>query len=212
LNEVKHQSQEQIPYLETVMNEFSHLSGISQDVVKKTHDVFGRINSGQVSVSKVGEVLADFSHKMNRYLDALEKIQEHLRYIEDIANQTNLLALNAAIEAARAGEAGRGFAVVADEVGKLALNSAQSSQEIAVLVKQAVEEARSAVTAVMDVSQDMSSIERETQATDQMLHRISTALEEQRSSVDQINQNLNNLDQIARSNSAASEEIAATVV
>jgi methyl-accepting chemotaxis protein len=94
----------------------------------------------------------------------------------------------------------------------LALNSAQSSQEIAVLVKQAVEEARSAVTAVMDVSQDMSRIERETQATDHMLQRISSALEEQSTAVDQINQNLNNLDHIARSNSAASEEIAATVV
>jgi len=141
-----------------------------------------------------------------------EKINKITEVIEKIANKTNLLSLNAAIEAARAGEHGKGFAVVADEVGKLALNSAQSSQEIAVLVKQAVEEARSAVTAVMDVSQDMSSIERETQATDQMLQRISTALEEQSSAVDQINQNLNNLDQIARSNSAASEEIAATVV
>jgi methyl-accepting chemotaxis protein len=92
------------------------------------------------------------------------------------------------------------------------LNSAESSQEIAVLVKQAVEEARSAVKAVMDVSQDMSGIERETQATDQMLQRIASALVQQSSAVEQINVNLNNLDQIARSNAAASEEIAATVV
>ena len=141
-----------------------------------------------------------------------EKINKITEVIEKIANKTNLLSLNAAIEAARAGEHGKGFAVVADEVGKLALNSAESSQEIAVLVKQAVEEARSAVTAVMDVSQDMSGIERETQATDQMLQRISAALEEQSTAVEQINANLNNLDQIARSNSAASEEIAATVV
>jgi methyl-accepting chemotaxis protein len=141
-----------------------------------------------------------------------EKINKITEVIEKIANKTNLLSLNAAIEAARAGEHGKGFAVVADEVGKLALNSAESSQEIAVLVKQAVEEARSAVTAVMDVSQDMSGIERETQATDQMLQRIASALVQQSSAVEQINVNLNNLDQIARSNSAASEEIAATVV
>jgi methyl-accepting chemotaxis protein len=141
-----------------------------------------------------------------------EKINKITEVIEKIANKTNLLSLNAAIEAARAGEHGKGFAVVADEVGKLALNSAESSQEIAALVKQAVEEARSAVTAVMDVSQDMSSIERETQATDQMLQRVAEALVEQSAAVEQINVNLNNLDQIARSNSAASEEIAATVV
>jgi methyl-accepting chemotaxis protein len=141
-----------------------------------------------------------------------EKINKITEVIEKIANKTNLLSLNAAIEAARAGEHGKGFAVVADEVGKLALNSAESSQEIAVLVKQAVEEARSAVKAVMDVSQDMSGIERETQATDQMLQRIASALVQQSSAVEQINVNLNNLDQIARSNAAASEEIAATVV
>jgi methyl-accepting chemotaxis protein len=156
--------------------------------------------------------MEDMVKVVNNIATNSEKINKITEVIEKIANKTNLLSLNAAIEAARAGEHGKGFAVVADEVGKLALNSAQSSQEIAVLVKQAVEEARSAVTAVMDVSQDMSSIERETQATDQMLQRISTALEEQSSAVDQINQNLNNLDQIARSNSAASEEIAATVV
>jgi methyl-accepting chemotaxis protein len=141
-----------------------------------------------------------------------EKINKITEVIEKIANKTNLLSLNAAIEAARAGEHGKGFAVVADEVGKLALNSAESSQEIAMLVQQAVEEARSAVKVVMDVSQDMSGIERETQATDQMLQRIATALVQQSSAVEQININLNNLDQIARSNSAASEEIAATVV
>ncbi len=141
-----------------------------------------------------------------------EKINKITEVIEKIANKTNLLSLNAAIEAARAGEHGKGFAVVADEVGKLALNSAESSQEIAMLVKQAVEEAHSAVKAVMDVSQDMSGIERETQATDQMLQRIASALVQQSAAVEQINVNLNNLDQIARSNSAASEEIAATVV
>ena len=163
--------------------------------------VRGSMDKMQVMVTVVNSIAAN-SEKIHKITDVIEKI----------ANKTNLLSLNAAIEAARAGEHGKGFAVVADEVGKLALNSAESSQEIAMLVKQAVEEANSAVKAVMDVSQDMAGIEQETQATDQMLQRIAAALEEQSSAVEQINANLNNLDQIARSNASASEEIAATVM
>ena len=163
--------------------------------------VRGSMDKMQAMVTVVNNIAAN-SEKINKITDVIEKI----------ANKTNLLSLNAAIEAARAGEHGKGFAVVADEVGKLALNSAESSQEIAVLVRQAVEEANSAVKAVMEVSQDMAGIEQETQATDQMLQRIASALEEQSAAVEQINANLNNLDQIARSNAAASEEIAATVM
>ena len=217
--------------------EASHAIGQISDGARHQTDAISQVSSAvRQTVSSVAEVsqntevasqksrqsftlvrgsmskMEDMVKVVNNIATNSEKINRITEVIEKIANKTNLLSLNAAIEAARAGEHGKGFAVVADEVGKLALNSAQSSQEIAVLVKQAVEEARSAVTAVMDVSQDMSSIERETQATDQMLQRIATALEEQSSAVDQINQNLNNLDQIARSNSAASEEIAATVV
>jgi methyl-accepting chemotaxis protein len=162
----------------------------------------------RASMAKMDEMVK----VVNNIATNSEKINKITEVIEGIANKTNLLSLNAAIEAARAGEHGKGFAVVADEVGKLALNSAESSQEIAILVKQAVEEARSAVTAVGEVSKDMLGIERETQATDEMLQRIASALEEQSNAVEKINSNLNNLDQIAQSNSAASEEIAATVV
>jgi methyl-accepting chemotaxis protein len=141
-----------------------------------------------------------------------EKINKITEVIEKIANKTNLLSLNAAIEAARAGEHGKGFAVVADEVGKLAVSSAESSKEIAVLVEQAVKEANQAVQAVTAVNEDMSNIERGSQETDQMLQRIAAALEQQSSAMEEINANVASVDRIAQSNAAASEEITATVV
>ena len=162
----------------------------------------------RTSMAKMEDMVA----LVNNIATNSEKINKITEVIEGIANKTNLLSLNAAIEAARAGEHGKGFAVVADEVGKLAVNSAQSSQEIALLVKQAVDEASRAVNAVFAVSQEMANIERSSQETDEMLQRIAVALEEQSAAVEQINANLTNVDQIAQSNAAASEEITATVM
>jgi methyl-accepting chemotaxis protein len=162
----------------------------------------------RTSMAKMEDMVA----LVNNIATNSEKINKITEVIEGIANKTNLLSLNAAIEAARAGEHGKGFAVVADEVGKLAVNSAQSSQEIALLVKQAVDEASRAVNAVFAVSQEMANIERSSQETDEMLQRIAVALEEQSAAVEQINANLTNVDQIAQSNATASEEITATVM
>ncbi len=183
----------------------SEVSSNTEQAAEKSRQSFalvrGSMNKMEAMVQVVNNIAAN-SEKINKITDVIEKI----------ANKTNLLSLNAAIEAARAGEHGKGFAVVADEVGKLALNSAESSQEIALLVRQAVDEANSAVKAVQDVSQDMAGIEQETQATDEMLRRIASALEQQSSAVEAINVNLTSLDHIAQSNASASEEIAATVM
>lgn len=70
--------------------------------------------------------------------EAVQKIEEAVRAITDIASQTNLLSLNASIEAARAGEAGKGFAVVAGEISKLAQQSDDSAKEIRIIIDNVV--------------------------------------------------------------------------
>jgi methyl-accepting chemotaxis protein len=139
-----------------------------------------------------------------------QKINKISEVIESIANRTNLLSLNAAIEAARAGEQGKGFAVVADEVGKLAVSSAESTKEIAILVKQATLEATRAVETVAGVNEDMDKIEAGAGKTDGMLQRISAAVEEQSSALQEIDANVANLSHIAGSNASASDELTAT--
>jgi methyl-accepting chemotaxis protein len=64
----------------------------------------------------------------------------------------------------------------------------------------------------MEVNKDMTNIEQGARETDTMLQRIAAALEQQSAAVEQINANLSNVDNIARSNAAASEEITATVI
>ena len=150
---------------------------------QKSRESMDLMRDGMLKMEQMVEVV-------NAIASHSEKINKITEVIEGIANKTNLLSLNAAIEAARAGEHGKGFSVVAEEVGKLAANSAESSQEIARLVQHAVAETARAVNTVTEVSQGMGQIERGSRETDQMLQRISAALEQQSTAVEEINSNL----------------------
>jgi len=181
--------------------------------VSRNTEVASQKSKESVRIVRDGlQKMANMVEVVNSIAANSEKINKITAVIEKIANKTNLLSLNAAIEAARAGEHGKGFAVVADEVGKLAVSSAESSQEIAQLVQHAVSETSRAVLAVKEVSADMARIESGSQETDDMLQRIAAALEQQSTAVEQINANLSSVDSIARSNAAASEEITETVM
>ncbi len=132
-----------------------------------------------------------------------------IKTIDEIAFQTNLLALNAAVEAARAGEAGKGFAVVAEEVRNLAQRSAAAAKDTSALIEGAQRNADNGVKVSHEVSQIFQEITDAITKVSGLVRELTAATTEQSQGIDQVTKAVTQMDTIAQSNAASSEQSAA---
>ncbi|MDX9871349.1 MAG: methyl-accepting chemotaxis protein [Clostridia bacterium] len=127
------------------------------------------IAAGAENSAKIGEKLARSAIETKNNVN---KTDEIIQMIREIADQTKLLGLNAAIEAARAGDNGRGFAVVAEEIRRLSEQSNISAKAVNKILKE-IEDSISTINNELQeasaVSQEQSSATEEIAATMQQL-------------------------------------------
>ncbi|WP_299795674.1 methyl-accepting chemotaxis protein [uncultured Shewanella sp.] len=187
-------------------------SNTGQGVVTRARDTINQLSSDVEQVGEVIESLATHTKSIGGILDVIRAVSE----------QTNLLALNAAIEAARAGEAGRGFAVVADEVRNLASRTAESTDEVQIMIDKLQSEAGRAVdamtqsrsrsiegvTAVDEASQSLSGISERIGHITDMNIQVAAATEEQSTVVEDINRNVTEISEITQRTANTSQAAA----
>ncbi|WP_426190790.1 methyl-accepting chemotaxis protein [Massilia sp. DWR3-1-1] len=166
------------------------------------------ISASQVA-SRGGAEVSQVVDTMGAINESARKIVDIIGVIDGIAFQTNILALNAAVEAARAGEQGRGFAVVASEVRNLAQRSAAAAKEIKTLIGDSVDKVDTGSRLVAQAGQTMDEVVASITRVTNIMNEITTASDEQREGIEQVNMAITQMDSVTQQNAALVEEAAA---
>lgn len=223
IEEVSHQLTEMTRQVQQVARNSQTVASASEQAEKASEGGREAIARTVNQMNTINETVTTSAETVKRLGERSQEIGQIVQVITGIADQTNLLALNAAIEAARAGEQGRGFAVVADEVRKLAEQSAEAANQIALLIKeiqaetvravQAMEvgtgEVRNGIEVVQQAGVAFNEISSAINNVTQQIAEVAAAAQEMTRNADQAAAAAANIAAIAQETAASSEEVAA---
>ncbi len=214
--------------LEELSGDITNVNTVIQQTLGETDAVSEKAMEGEKSLNLMKE-------NMTRIQESSGEMRNIVSIINDISDQINLLSLNAAIEAARAGDAGRGFAVVSDEISKLADRTSSSLKEIESLIKtndteihQGMRSVTEAVGTISVIIGGVNSIDEKIRGlsdftgrqvdTNRMVNEntlylknrseeIKNAAMEEKTAVGEVVRSVFDINHLAQSNSAMSEEM-----
>jgi methyl-accepting chemotaxis protein len=198
----------------TVMQQFaSTLEDVSSQVSENAEYADGiskRVGNVGVEISATNDKMRAMVQSMNEIEESSQKIRQIIDTINDVASQTNLLALNASIEAARAGEFGRGFAVVANQVTALATQSADAAKESTQLIEASIKEVENGMMLTNEIAKQQEDVAVDAQLIVDEVEKVAKTLKSQDESFLQLNEGIVQINDVIQTNSATSQECAAS--
>ncbi|MFT8889061.1 MAG: methyl-accepting chemotaxis protein [Ethanoligenens sp.] len=195
-----------------------------EELTASVTEIAAQTRQSAADAAKVDSLVGDSkeeaqysTEKMNEMLNSMREINASstdiskiIKVIDDIAFQTNILALNAAVEAARAGQHGKGFAVVAEEVRNLAGKSAEAAKETTALIESSISKVEAGMKIANETAQTLERISESVQNAAILVNGIAEQSNAQATAIAQIDQGLMQVSTVVQTNSATSEESAAS--
>ncbi len=203
--------------IESIVENVASLNGTSVDMQNAGDQAAKIMQELSESNDKTVEAIMGVAKNVEATDESVQKIQDAVQLISNVASQTNLLSLNASIEAARAGEAGRGFAVVASEIQTLSEESNSSAQRISEIVKGLSDDSKASMNMMEEVKRRLSEQSEKLEQTMQTFQNVTGGIVTSREGASNINNEAQDCDRsrngvvdIISNLSAISEENAAS--
>lgn len=175
---------------------------------REIESVAGTVQALRCEAASNRKQMARLQERMNGLREHSRDIAAIVTLIDSISFRTNVLALNASIEASKAGEAGRGFAVVAQEVRALARRSADSSKQIADIVRRSTEDIDLGAAMADETSRVIEAADRHVDAIHRAISDVASLTREGESESAVILDEVRALSDVTERNTALVEQLA----